>query len=518
MYERITGEDPYQVPMRIYPAIHYTMGGLWVDYNLMTTIPGLYVIGEANFSDHGANRLGASALMQGLADGYFVLPYTIGDYLASTKLAKVDAESRRVPRGRNRGRRASPSGCSRSRAHAPSIPSTASSARSCGNTAAWPAPPTGLEQALAEIPDLREQFWRDVKVLGTGEELNQSLEKAGRVADFFELGRADVPGRARAQRMLRRPLPRRIPDARRRGAARRRALTPTWRPGNTAGVGTAARRCTKSRSTSNTCIRRNGATSNANLTLHIWRQRNATRAGRAWCATRSPTSSRDMSFLEMLDVVNEDLIAKGEEPDRLRSRLPRGHLRHVRLHDQRRGSRPPAAAPPSASSTCAISRMATSSTWSPGAPRAFPVVKDLVVDRSAFDRIIAAGGFISVPTGSAPDGNAILVPKDSRRPRHGRGGLHRLRRLRGHVPERLRRRCSPAPRSRTWACCRKASPSARAAPMRMVAQANRGAVRKLHQHRRMRSRLPQGDQARSDRPHEPRLPEVRRHRPLSECR
>ncbi len=126
MYERITGEDPYKVPMRIYPAIHYTMGGLWVDYNLMTTIPGLYVIGEANFSDHGANRLGASALMQGLADGYFVLPYTIGDYLASAKLEKVDTTHPAVREAEAPGRLHRPSGCSRSRARARWIRSIAS--------------------------------------------------------------------------------------------------------------------------------------------------------------------------------------------------------------------------------------------------------------------------------------------------------------------------------------------------------------------------------------------------------
>jgi succinate dehydrogenase / fumarate reductase flavoprotein subunit len=186
MYERITGEDPYKSPMRIYPAIHYTMGGLWVDYNLMSNIPGLYVIGEANFSDHGANRLGASALMQGLADGYFVLPNTIGDYLASTKFEKAE-----------------PSHPAAKQAEACVIATTkrlleAKGKRSvdsfhrelgkimwdkCGmaRTAA------GLKEALAEIPALREEFWRDVRVLGSGEELNQSLEKAGRVADFLEL-------------------------------------------------------------------------------------------------------------------------------------------------------------------------------------------------------------------------------------------------------------------------------------------------------------------------------------------
>jgi succinate dehydrogenase / fumarate reductase flavoprotein subunit len=186
MYEQITGEDPYRVPMRIYPASHYTMGGLWVDYNLMSTIPGLYVGGEANFSDHGANRLGASALMQGLADGYFVLPYTVGDYLASNKLEKVDTGhsafrsteadvSLRIKRllGVN-GKR-----------------SVDSFHRELGKLV-WDycgmsRNAEGLKHALKKIPALREQFWSDLRVLGENEEFNQSLEKAGRVADFFEL-------------------------------------------------------------------------------------------------------------------------------------------------------------------------------------------------------------------------------------------------------------------------------------------------------------------------------------------
>ncbi|MGO9229044.1 MAG: fumarate reductase/succinate dehydrogenase flavoprotein subunit [Bryobacteraceae bacterium] len=186
MYERIAGEDPYQAPMRIYPAIHYTMGGLWVDYNLMSTIPGLYVIGEANFSDHGANRLGASALMQGLADGYFVLPNTINDYITSTPLAKVDsshaavcdAEEQVVQTARrllnNKGKR-----------------SVDSFHRELGKLmweyCGMSRTAEGLKLALSKIPGLREQYWREVKVLGSGDELNQSLEKAGRVADFFEL-------------------------------------------------------------------------------------------------------------------------------------------------------------------------------------------------------------------------------------------------------------------------------------------------------------------------------------------
>ena len=186
MYQRITGEDPYSVPMRIYPAIHYTMGGLWVDYDLMSTIPGMYVIGEANFSDHGANRLGASALMQGLADGYFVLPNTIGDYLASNKFETVPADHAAV-----RDAEANVAGIAQRLLGAKGSRSVDSFHRELGKLmwdyCGMSRTATGLQHALSRIPEMREQFWRDVRVLGSGEELNQSLEKAGRVADFFEL-------------------------------------------------------------------------------------------------------------------------------------------------------------------------------------------------------------------------------------------------------------------------------------------------------------------------------------------
>ena len=187
MYQRITDENPYEVPMRIYPAIHYAMGGLWVDYFLMSTIPGLFVIGEANFSDHGANRLGASALMQGLSDGYFILPYTVGDYIAKTKLARIQ----------------------------PSHPEFASVEKGVADftarllavnghrTVDWfhrrlgkimwddcgmSRTAAGLKSAIEQIRELRAEYWKDVKVAGSADDLNQSLEKAGRVADFFELG------------------------------------------------------------------------------------------------------------------------------------------------------------------------------------------------------------------------------------------------------------------------------------------------------------------------------------------
>jgi succinate dehydrogenase / fumarate reductase flavoprotein subunit len=186
MYQRITGEDPYQEAMRIFPAMHYTMGGLWVDYNLMSTIPGLYVIGEANFSDHGANRLGASALMQGLGDGYFVLPNTIGDYLASSKFDKVDTSHAAV-----RDAETQVANTTTRLLETKGTRSVESYHRELGKImweyCGMARNAQGLTLALSKIPELRQQFWRDVKVLGTGEELNQSLEKAGRVADFFEL-------------------------------------------------------------------------------------------------------------------------------------------------------------------------------------------------------------------------------------------------------------------------------------------------------------------------------------------
>jgi succinate dehydrogenase / fumarate reductase flavoprotein subunit len=186
MYNRITGEDPYKDPMRIYPAMHYTMGGLWVDYNLMSNLPGLYVIGEANFSDHGANRLGASALMQGLADGYFVLPNTISDYLASNKFEKVDASH---PAAREA--ESNVHAITRKLLDAKGKRSVDSYHRELGKImweyCGMARNAEGLKHALSLIPPLREQYWSDVRVLGEGEELNQSLEKAGRVADFFEL-------------------------------------------------------------------------------------------------------------------------------------------------------------------------------------------------------------------------------------------------------------------------------------------------------------------------------------------
>jgi succinate dehydrogenase / fumarate reductase flavoprotein subunit len=187
MYKQITGEDPYEMPMMIYPAVHYTMGGLWVDYNLMTTVPGLYALGEANFSEHGANRLGASALMQGLADGYFVIPYTVGDYLAQLAPTKVDENHPEFARAKEEVKQ----GIERLLKINGNKPVDYFHKRlgkimwdKCGMARTE----AGLKEAKAEIQALKKEFWTNVKVLGTNEELNQTLEKANRVADFLELG------------------------------------------------------------------------------------------------------------------------------------------------------------------------------------------------------------------------------------------------------------------------------------------------------------------------------------------
>lgn len=185
MYERITASNPYKEPMMIYPAVHYTMGGLWVDYNLMSNLPGLFVIGEANFSDHGANRLGASALMQGLADGYFVLPYTIGDYLAGQKAGQTKAD---LPEFKDAEKQV--------KDKIEKLLSIKGKrtvddfhreiGKLCWDKCGMARNDAGLREALGRIPQIRDEFWRNVNVPGSGTDLNQSLERAGRVADFLE--------------------------------------------------------------------------------------------------------------------------------------------------------------------------------------------------------------------------------------------------------------------------------------------------------------------------------------------
>jgi succinate dehydrogenase / fumarate reductase flavoprotein subunit len=191
MYDKITDEDPYQVPMRIYPAIHYTMGGLWVDYNLESTVPGLFVLGEANFSDHGANRLGASALMQGLADGYFIIPYTLGNYLARGGIEAVDTshDAFRQVTAETQGRIEKLLSIKGKR-------SPDSFHRELGkllwDNCGMARNVEGLKATLRRIPELRAEFWENLALPGGASEMNQTLEKAGRVADFLEFGEVMV--------------------------------------------------------------------------------------------------------------------------------------------------------------------------------------------------------------------------------------------------------------------------------------------------------------------------------------
>lgn len=188
MYMQITGENPYEVPMRIYPAVHYTMGGLWVDYNLMTTIPGLYALGEANFSDHGANRLGASALMQGLADGYFVIPYTIGAYLSGEIREKAIPTDHPAFEAAERKVKEQIDKLMNTGGNKPVDYFHRQLGLIMWDKCGMARNEAGLKEAIQEIRTLREQFWKEVRVPGSADELNPELEKAGRVADFLELG------------------------------------------------------------------------------------------------------------------------------------------------------------------------------------------------------------------------------------------------------------------------------------------------------------------------------------------
>ena len=328
------------------------------------------MIGEANFSDHGANRLGASALMQGLADGYFVLPYTIGDYLASTKLDKVDASASGGSARPSRSVDVRHEAAARHQGHAHGgfVPPRAGQAHVglLRHGAHGRGPEDG---ARARFPQLREQFWRDVQVLGSGEELNQSLEKAGRVADFFELAELmcldalerneSCGGHFREEYQT--PEGEALRDDERL-LLRRRLGVPGRRQRRRAAQGAAGLR-----------IRAPDATElqvDANLiSAHLAAEERRTTPGQHGAVRGRRTSTQDMSFLEMLDVLNEDLIAKGEEPIAFDHDCREGICGMCGVHDQRRGPRPAAAAPPSASCTCATSRTATSCTWSRGARR-----------------------------------------------------------------------------------------------------------------------------------------------------
>jgi len=187
MYEKITNENPYNTPMRIFPAVHYTMGGLWVDYNLMSTMPGLFVLGEANFSDHGSNRLGASALMQGLADGYFVIPFTIGNYISSNNIPPVDDSNSNISDIKEEARQKIDKLFSIKGSKSPTY-FHQKLGHIMWDDVGMSRNESGLKNALKEIPKLKEEFWNDLKLSGEDNYMNKNLEFAGRLADFLELG------------------------------------------------------------------------------------------------------------------------------------------------------------------------------------------------------------------------------------------------------------------------------------------------------------------------------------------
>ena len=415
MYERISGENPYEVPMRIYPASHYTMGGLWVDYELMTTVPGLYCAGEANFSDHGANRLGASALMQGLADGYFVLPYTIGNYLApmlnkpspGSRPSRVQAAEQQRP---NASR-----GTSTSRAPARPTTSIASSARSSGTTAAWSAPSRASRRRCPSCPRCTASSRRTCASRATATRSNQTLEKAGRVDDFFQLGmlmcrdalerRESCGGHFRAE----------YQDE--EGEAKRDdehfAHVAAWEWTGDPMKADPQRRAARVRSR---------PPRHPELQVSATRQQphqphaqdlapgGSRRDQVASRATAIDSISDEASFLEMLDVLNETLIAEGREPVVFDHDCREGICGTCSLmidgqaHGPQRGT-----------ATCQLHMRKFDSgneiVIEPWRATAFPIIKDLMVDRAAFDRIIESGGFITAQTGGAPDANLIPIPK-----------------------------------------------------------------------------------------------------------
>ena len=443
MYERITDENPYKVPMRIYPAVHYTMGGLWVDYNLMSNVPGLYVLGEANFSDHGANRLGASALMQGLADGYFVLPSTISDYLApllgSQPVPTDDPVFRDAEAAR---RRPDPAAAVDQRQASRSTTSTASSATSCGTTAAWPAASESLEKALSDIPALREEFYADVRVLGEHETLNQSLEKAGRVADFLEFGELlcldaltreeSCGGHFRVEHQTEDGEALRDDDNFSHVAAwefdRRRATH---------------RRSTRSRSSSSTSTSPSGATSRRKGLQSPWISSSASGARPApthpgaFEEIDATDISPEMSFLEMFDVVNDRLVAEGREPIAFDHDCREGICGSCSMMINGR-----AHGPSEGTATCQLHMRkfhdGDEIVVEPWRARAFP---DHPRPRRRPQRLRPHHRGRRLH--HRPDRQRARRQPDpraegGRRRRHGRRRLHRVRRVRGRLPERRR--------------------------------------------------------------------------------
>ena len=336
MYRRITGEDGLKQPMRIYPAPHYTMGGLWVDYNLMSTVPGLFVVGEANFSDHGANRLGASALMQGLADGYFILPYTLSNYLASNKQTPAPVEGAEFQRCeaevRERIQRLLSIKGKRS---------AQSFHRELGklmwDQCGMARSEQSLKKALNEIPALRDEFWHNVSVTGSEQELNQALEYAGRVADFLEFAELLCHDALDRDESCGAHFRDRASDARRRGGTQRRAVFLRQR------LGIHRRRsgrrlCTKNRWSSRKCIRAYGVTNKHEFYLTRLAAEERQDEGRmvTYDARRHLAG-----HVVPGDARHRQSGIGGERrgADCFRQRLPRGNLRQLLSDDQRHRAR-----------------------------------------------------------------------------------------------------------------------------------------------------------------------------------
>ena len=370
MYEKITASSPWEEPMMIYPAIHYTMGGIWVDYDLQTTIPGLYAIGEANFSDHGGNRLGASALMQGLADGYFILPVTIGDYLShkfaepktDTSAPEFDAAEKAVQARIDK--LFAVKGTEPVDAIHKKLGHIMWEHVGMARTA------EGLKEGIEQIKALRKEFWKTVRVTGTQYEFNQELEKALRLEDFFDIGELMAF------------------DA----LNRNESCGGHFREESKTEEGEAKR------------------DDENYMYVAAWEH-------------KVTGIEEDASFLEMLDILNEQLVRNGDDP----VAVDKGCQSYGPVsfdHDCREGicgacslyidGR--AHGPDDQVTTCQLFmrhfKNGATITVEPWRSAAFPVIKDLVVDRSAFDKILQAGGFTSVRTGSAQDGNALLIPHD----------------------------------------------------------------------------------------------------------
>ena len=421
MYERITDEDPYKVPMRIYPAIHYTMGGLWVDYNLMSNVPGLYVLGEANFSDHGANRLGASALDAGPRRRLLRAP--VHDLRLPRAAARHAAGLRPTTPSSRRPRRA----CTTSTRRLMSINGTHSVDhfhRELGNilwdNCGMARSTESLEKALTDIPALREEFYADVNVLGDHETLNQSLEKAGRVADFLEFGELlcldalhreeCCGGHFRVEHQTEDGEALRDDDdfSLRRRVGVRRASAP--RPSSTRSSSSSSTSTSRSAATSDDV--RDEARVSMDLNLRVWRQErpDATRARSR--TTTSPTSAPRCRSSSCSTCSTTGWSREGREPIAFDHDCREGICGSCSMMINGR-----AHGPETGTATCQLHMRKFHDgdhiTVEPWRARAFPVIRDLVVDRSALDRIVEAGGYITAPTGSAPDANLILVPKEA---------------------------------------------------------------------------------------------------------